>query len=755
MKALAWIAATGFANEKPEVPRMEMTVTDLLSKMTLEEKIGQMTQVTLEVISKEKMGHVGPHQLDLEKLRTAIVQYHVGSILNVVNSAYDLEHWHEIITQIQDVATRETRLKIPVLYGIDAVHGANYTLGATLFPQNLGMAATWNPELMKKNGEITAYELRASGIPWNFSPVLDVGRQPLWPRLFETFGEDPYLASVMGAAYVKGLEGDDNNIGAPTKVAACMKHYLGYSFPLTGKDRTPAWIPENLLREFFLPTFKAAIDAGAHTIMINSSEINGTPVHSSYHWLTEVLRHELRFQGLAVSDWEDIVNLHRRDKVAETPKEAVRMAVMAGVDMSMVPYDFSFYDLLLELVKEGAVPSSRIDEAVGRILKLKYELGLFANPYPDRKLKKNFASDEFRAVNLQAAQESITLLKNTNGLLPLAKNKKVLVTGPTATKLTSLNGGWTITWQGNDEKLYPKDKKNILQAIESKIGRENVTYVPGTTILEEIDIGAAADAARQVEVAIVCLGEEAYCESEGNITDLTLPEAQLRLAEAIEKTGTPTVIVLAEGRPRIIHRIVDGAEAILMAYLPGMEGAVAIADILFGDCNPSGKLPITYPRYPNDFTLYDHKNSENVDRFHRYNPQFAFGSGLSYTTFAYSDLELDRNAASKGEPVKLSVTVTNTGQRAGKEVVQLYVSDLVASVTPATKRLRRFAKIHLAPGQRETVTFTLDERDFSFIGQENQPVVEPGEFRISVGDLSTTFVLRGPTQQKATIGVVH
>jgi beta-glucosidase len=476
LTAASLLSANDKNNRKPNVDEQ---VAALLAKMTLEEKVGQMTQVTIDVVATTNRAPGAWQYLDAAKLRTAVVKYHVGSILNVMGSAYSLDNWHEIITQIQDVARKETRLKIPVLYGIDAVHGANYTTGATIFPQSLAMAATWNPDLMKRDGEITAYEVRASGIPWNFNPVLDIGRQPLWPRLFETLGEDPYLAATMATAYVKGLESDNNDVSQKDKVAACVKHYLGYSFPFTGKDRTPAYIPELLLRESFLPVYQAGIEAGAHTVMVNSSEINGVPVHSSHYYLTELLRNELGFKGLVVSDWQDIINLYIREKVAATPKEAVRQAVMAGIDMSMVPLDFSFYDLLLELAKEGTVPIARIDEAVGRILWVKFKLGLFENAYPDKTLKAKFASPEFRKVALQAAQESIILLKNKDNILPLAKDTKILVTGPTANKLAVLNSGWTITWQGNDESLYPKDKDNILQAIEKKFGKSNVTFVRG------------------------------------------------------------------------------------------------------------------------------------------------------------------------------------------------------------------------------------------------------------------------------------
>ena len=724
----------------------EKKVSDLLSKMTLEEKIGQMTQVTIDVVAVSNQAIGDYYKLDPEKLRRAILEYNVGSIFNVQSAALSLDNWHEIITQIQDVAMRESRLGIPILYGLDSIHGANYIQGATIFPHNIGMAATWNPALVKKSSAITAYETRAAGIPWNFNPVLDIGRQPLWPRLFENFGEDPYLVSIMGAVYVKGQEGDDNDISRDDKVAACMKHYIGYSLPYTGKDRTPAYIPERQFWEVCVPSFKAAIDAGVHTVMINSSEINGIPVHSSHYYLTALLRRQLGFEGFVVSDWGDVINLYTREKVAGSNKEAVKMSVMAGVDMSMVPLDFSFYDDLLALVKEGSVPVARIDEAVGRILKTKFELGLFEKPYPQKKLKEKFASADFQGVARQAAQESITLLKNDANILPIAQGRKILVTGPTATKQSVLNSGWTITWQGNEESLYPKNKLTILQALEQKFGKESVTYVAGTAFTTEVNIAEAATAARNADVAVLCLGEDAYCEVPGNISDLTLPEPQLQLAEAIDATGTPMVLVLAQGRPRLINRIVDEAEGILMAYLPGMEGGPAIADILAGDVNPSGKLPITYPRFPNDLTLYDYKVSEQAGG-NTYHPQFPFGFGLSYTTFAYSDLALDKESWTNGEELRVAVTISNTGKVAGKEVVQLYLSDLMASVTPANKRLKRFEKIELAPGERQTIAFTLNEADLTFIGRDNKPIAESGDFKVSVGNLNQQFVFvqKNPT----------
>jgi beta-glucosidase len=726
----------------------------LLKRMTLEEKVGQMTQLQIGMVSTGQDQNI---RIDPAKLEKAIGRYGVGSILNVSDQALTVDKWQEIIRQIQEAA-RKTRLGIPVIYGIDSIHGANYLQGATLFPQEIGMAATWNPELMKRAAEITAMETRAAGIPWSFSPVLDIGRQPLWPRFWETFGEDPYLAKVLGVAFVRGLEGSD--VASEDHVASCLKHYMGYSFPLSGRDRTPAWIPENELREYFLPPFEAAVNAGAHTVMINSGEINGVPGHINHHILTDILRGELGFKGLVVSDWEDIKKLVTIWRIAATEKEATRLAIMAGIDMSMVPSDYSFSDHLIALVKEGAVPQSRIDEAVRRILKVKFELGLFENSMPNPALKSKVGLPESRQASLQAARESMTLLKNSDNLLPLSKNTKVLVTGPTADSLISLNNGWTYVWQGSEESLYPKDRPTIRRAIEAKMGQANVTYVPGTRITrpagstsnntptdqeEEVDIPAAARAARNADVIVLCLGEGSYTETPGNITDLNLGEPQMKLAEAIAATGKPVVLVLVEGRPRIINRIADSAKAILMAYNPSNEGGTAIADVLFGDYNPGGKLPFTYPRTPNGLITYDHKPFETEDTAFgnmAFKPQFEFGDGLSYTTFAYSDLRLSQKTITAKDELAVSVKVTNTGRRAGKEVTLVYVSDLVASLSPAGKRLKRFAKVYLEPSQSRTLTFKLRQDDLSFIGTNNKPVVEPGDFEIAVAGLRDKFTLK-------------
>jgi len=740
--------------QHPKLPDYSAKVEALLKKMTLEEKVGQMTELEIGQVTTGSDQNIA---IDPAKLEKAVVQYKIGSIINVNGQALSVEKWREIIGSIQS-ASQRSRLKVPVIYGIDSIHGANYVRGATLFPQEIGMAASWNPALMRRAEEITAMETRAAGIPWSFSPVLDIGRQPLWPRFWETFGEDPYLAKVMGAAFVRGLEGTD--LTNEKNVASSLKHYMGYSFPLSGRDRTSAWIPENYLREYFLPTFAAAVKSGARTVMVNSAEINGVPGHVNKHVLTDILKGELGFDGFVVSDWQDIQKLVTEWRVAADEKEATRMAIMAGIDMSMVPSSYSFSDILVSLVKEGKVPMSRIDDAVRRILRVKFQLGLFEHPVPSAAAMANFARPADAEVSLQAARETMTLLKNDGNILPLSKNKKVLVTGPTANSMISLNNGWTWVWQGSEPSLIPPGKLTIRQAIAAKLGDRNFEFVQGTRITrppnspsggtptnidQEVDVQDAVDAAKRSDVVVLCLGEGSYAETPGNITDLTLPETQLRFAKQIIATGKPVVLVLAEGRPRLIDRIADHVSAILMAYNPSNEGGRAIADVLFGDYNPGGRLPFTYPRSPNNYLTYDHKLFETSDTSYgnsATSPQFAFGSGLSYTTYSYSDLNVSPASADMNGKINISVKITNTGIRAGKETAILYVRDEVASISPPGKRVKRFGKIFLEPGQSKTLSFTLDRDDLSFIGADNKPTIEPGDFTVMIGGLSQKFTLR-------------
>ncbi|GAB1348675.1 glycoside hydrolase family 3 N-terminal domain-containing protein [Ignavibacteriales bacterium] len=728
---------TSFAQKTDKEIKDE--VAKLVGKMTLEEKVGQMTQLTIQAISKKQGNKDQHHELDLQRLEEVIVKYHVGSILNVYDKAHEINYWHEVINKIQDVATKKTRLNIPVMYGIDAIHGATYTLNSTLFPQALGMASTWNREIAKKTGEITALETYASGIPWNFNPVLDLGRQHLWPRLWETYGEDVFLASEMGYNYIKASQ---ENASVPkNRFTTCLKHYVGYSFPLNGLDRTPAWISERMLREYFLPPFEAGVKAGALTVMVNSGEIDGIPGHANYHLLTEVLRGEMNFQGFVVSDWEDIKRLFTRDRVADSPKEAVRLAVMAGVDMSMVPQDLSFYELLVELVKENKVPMSRIDEAVSRILYVKMKIGLFENPYPDKTYLSKFATPENTQANLDAAHESIVLLKNDKNILPLKKDKQIFVTGPTSRMLSVLNGGWTITWQGNEESLMQQDKKTVVDAMVSEVSSKKIIFNEGCSFDKMLDVDNAVNLAKQADVVVLCLGESAYCETPGNITDLTLPKAQIEYAKKIIATGKPVVLVMLEGRPRVITEIADKVDGIVVAFLPGMQGGVAISDVLFGNVNPSGKLPITYPKSVNGITLYDYKPIEFFDG-NKYDPLFPFGHGLSYTKFTYSNLKLNATEMTENGEIKVTVDVKNSGDKKGKEVVQLYLTDVFGSVSRPNKQLKGFDKIELSPGETKTVTFVINKDHLSFIGLQNKRIVEKGDFVVTVKDLQAKFSLK-------------
>ncbi len=738
--------------------KYEKQIDSLLYKMTLEEKVGQMAQITLDVVGKGKNRFTSyePFELDTSKLRRVLVDYKIGSVINTSNNrARTREQWYNIISQIQDISTTKTRLGIPVIYGIDAIHGTTYTAGATMFPQQIGEAATFNRDLVKTAASITAYETRASSIPWNFSPLLDLGADPRSPRVWETFGEDPYLITELGKQMVKGYEGDNNRISDPQKVAACLKHFLGYQVPLSGKDRTPSYISEQALREYHLPSFKAGIDAGAMTLMVSSGIINGIPVHADYKILTELLKNELKFQGLVVSDWQDIENLCHRDHIAKDDKEAIMIAINAGIDMSMLAYNYElFCDNLIALVKEGKVRQSRIDDAVRRILRVKYALDLFNQPTTNYKNYPEFGSKNFENVSYKLASESITLLKNKDNILPLDKTKRVLVAGPNANSMRTLNGAWTYSWQGEKVEEFASAYSTIFKALENKIGKENVTYMPGVSYnmngkyYEEYEdnLNATLEAAKQVDAVILCVGENTYTETPGNLNDLYLSDLQTELAQKITAIGKPVILILNEGRPRCISKIEQQIPAIVQTYLPGNFGGVALADILFGDVNPSGKLPYTYPRYPNAIITYYHKPSEertpvegayNYDA--DYNPQFKFGDGLSYTAFKYDSLQLSTHKLKTGEKLTITINVTNTGKREGKEAVQLFISDLVASITPDVKRLRGFEKINLQPGETKKVAFIITADDIGFVNVFNKKVTESGEFKVSIKDKSERF----------------
>jgi len=732
-------------NKKAEI---DSKVSELLSKMTLEEKVGQMTQITVTMFEDIKK----PGYFDASKLKQGIQDYHIGSILNVPNpGAPTIQRWQETMTAISNEANK-TRLKIPVLYGIDAIHGASYTAGATLFPQQIGLAATFNTDLVKRGAEISAYETRASSIPWVFSPDLDFPRNPAWSRMWESFGEDAYLSSKMAVALVDGFEGN-NNVGSKYSVASCMKHYIGYGSTTTGKDRTPSIIPERILRQYDLTIYEAAIKAGAKSVMVSSGEINGTPVHASKHLLTDILKKELGFTGVVVTDWKDIIYLNTRHKVAETKRDAVRIAIMAGIDMSMVPEEFSFYTDLVDLVKKGEVPMSRIDDAVTRILRMKFELNLFQNTVANLKDYPKFGSAEHIQEAYKTAAESITLLKNNDALLPLNKNEKILVTGPTANSMKYLNGGWSYTWQGENSDSYAADKFTILEAFQNKAGKENVLYTLGADLENENDaeIQKAIDLAKNASKIVLCLGEKNYTETPGDISNIFMSNSQIKLALALAQLNKPVILVLNEGRPRLISDFESKMSAVIQCYLPGNEGARALVDIIYGDVNPSGRIPYNYPRYPNSLEKYNRKYTESISENEQNNdakyeksylPQFEFGTGLSYTTFKYSNLKIDKTEINNNDEINISVEVTNSGKKAGKESVLLYLSDNFASITPEFKSLKRFEKINLEPSETKTVKFTLNQKDLQFVNEDLKWISEKGTFTVQISDQKKDFYLK-------------
>ena len=725
----------------------EKKIDYLIENLSIEEKVGQTCQITLDaILKKDSLGVlIEPHQIDQEKLNQAIFEYKIGSVLNVSNHTFSLQTWHSILDDIQATASKSNH-KIPIIYGVDAIHGATYIQNSTLFPQEIGLAASWDTAHARAMGQITAYETRASGVPWNFSPVLDLGRTPIWSRFFETLGEDVYLAKTMGRSIIIGYQG--NGIIDKYHVAACLKHFVGYSFPLSGRDRTPALIPERTMEELHLPSFKEAIYAGALTVMINSGEVNGIPGHANKYLLTDVLKDKWGFSGFTVSDWEDFIKLHKVAQTDSTLKDAIATAINAGVDMSMVPNNpeyKSYCKLLIELVKEGRVSQTRLDDAVRRILRVKYHLGLFKKfqiPLTDDYIK--FGSEEHRVASYNASSESITLLKNQKNILPLSTNNSILLIGPTANSLNCLNGAWTHTWQGLDES-YNNSYPTIKDVIEKRFN--TVNYFEGSKMImkdgDEVDIPSedlkdAVKMAKDLDVAIVCLGELPSTERPGDIYTLDLPKEQQLIVEELSKTGIPIILVLVEGRPKIIRDIEPLSNAILQAYLPGDQGASAIVDILCGDINPSGKLPYTYPRYNGVIMNYDCKQSELINGNNWlndfYNPQWDFGFGLSYTTFEYSNMQISSNTLFPKEELIVSVDVTNTGKIKGKEVVQLYVRDYYASISPPLKKLKRFAKIELAPLEKKTVEFTISEKDLQFYGIDNKWITEEGKFRLIINN---------------------
>lgn len=743
----AWAVAQ---TAKPAIPRdeqLEAKVEKTLAKMTLDEKIGQMLELNLDIMGTYDAS--GKWKLNETMLDTCISKYKVGSLLNAPGTrAATVEQWQEWIRLIQKKSMKH--IGIPDVFGLDHNHGVTYTQGGTLFPQPINIAASFNTELARTGAQVTAYESRAANCPWVYNPVTDLGRDPRWSRIWESFGEDPIVNARMAEAEIMGYQGNDHNHLSRYNVATSLKHYMGYGAPFTGKDRTPAYIAPNVLREKYFEPFKAAVQAGALTIMVNSSSINGVPVHASYEYLTQWLKKDLNWDGMIVTDWADINNLFTRERVAKDKKDAIRIAINAGIDMSMDPYSVEFCILLKQLVNEGKVSQERIDDAVRRILRLKYRIGLFDEPNTGGKGYEKFGSQEHADLALRSAEETEILLKN-EGVLPLAKGKKILLTGPNANQMRCLNGGWSYTWQGSKAEDLAEKYNTIYEALCNKYGQENVILNQGVTYNEkgqyweenEPQIEKAVAAAAQADVIIACVGENSYCETPGNLTDLWMSENQRNLVKALAKTGKPIVLVLNEGRPRLIADIEPLAKAIVHIMLPGNYGGDALANLLAGDANFSAKLPYTYPKEINSLANYDYKVSEEVGTMagaYNYDAkvslQWPFGYGLSYTTFEYANLKVDKANFTADDTLTVTVDVKNTGSRAGKESVLLYSSDLIASIVPDNKRLRCFTKISLEPGETKTVTFTLPAKDLAFVGADGRWTLEEGDFLLRVARLT-------------------
>jgi len=734
----------------PSDPEIEANIQNWLKKMTIEEKIGQMCEITIDVVTDFEASQKDGFTLNKAKLDTVIGKYKVGSLLNVpLSIAQPKEKWAEAIRQIQELSMKE--IGIPCIYGVDQIHGTTYTLDGTLFPQGVNMGATFNRDLVKREAEISAYETKAGCIPWTFAPVVDLGRDPRWSRMWENYGEDCYVNAEMGKASVIGFQGEDPNHIGKYNVAACMKHYMGYGVPVSGKDRTPSSISRSDMREKHFAPYLAAVRQGALSVMVNSGVDNGMPFHANREYLTQWLKEDLNWDGLVVTDWADINNLCTRDHIAATKKEAIKIAINAGIDMSMVPYEVSFCDYLKELVEEGEVPMSRIDDAVARVLRLKYRLGLFDKPYWSTGDYPEFGSKEFADVALQAAEESEVLLKNEGGILPLAKGKKILLAGPNANSMRCLNGGWSYSWQGHRADECAQAYNTIYEALCNKFGKENIIYEPGVTYAPykndnwweentpEIDKPVAA--AQNADVIIACIGENSYCETPGNLTDLNLSMNQQNLVKALAATGKPVILILNEGRPRLIKDIEPLAKAVVNVMLPGNYGGDALANLLAGDANFSGKMPYTYPKHINALATYDYKPCENIGQMggnYNYDSvmdiQWPFGFGLSYTTYKYSNLKVDKAQFTADDELTFTVDVTNTGSVAGKESVLLYSKDLVASSTPDNIRLRNFEKVSLNPGETKTVTMKLKGSDLAFVNYYGKWTLEKGDFKVKCGD---------------------
>ncbi|WP_028906698.1 glycoside hydrolase family 3 N-terminal domain-containing protein [Xylanibacter ruminicola] len=793
-------AATMVLAQKPAIPRdaaLEAKIEKTLAKMTLDEKIGQMLELNLDIIGnmtvenakvdREKVRSVmqqygrseaeikdllkmtdqqiidklGGFPVDIyqgdtkrvwklneQMLDTLISKWKVGSILNAPGTkAPTVAQWQQWIQLIQKKSMKY--LGIPDIYGLDHNHGVTYTQGGTLFPQPINLGASFNTELARRGAEITAYESRAANCPWVYNPVVDLSRDPRWPRVYESFGEDAIVNSKMVTAEIKGYQGDDNNHIDQYHVGTSTKHYFAYGAPWTGKDRTPAYLSPQMIREKYFEPFKAAALAGTLTMMVNSASVNGVPVHASYEYLTKWLKEDLQWDGFLVTDWADINNLFSREHVAKDKKDAIRIAINAGIDMSMDPYSVEFCILLKELVQEGKVKMSRIDDAVRRILRAKYRLGLFEKPNTGGKGFEKFGSAEFAAASLKAAEESEVLLKNEGNILPLAKGKKILLTGPNANQMRCLHGGWSYTWQGSKAEELSEKYNTIYEALCNKYGKENIILEQGVTYNEngayydenEPEIDKAVAAAAKADVIIACIGENSYTETPGNLNDLWLSANQRNLVKALAKTGKPIVMVLNEGRPRLIADIEPLAKAVVDILIPGNYGGDALANLLAGDANFSAKMPYTYPREINSLNTYDYKVSEEVGTMagaYNYDAkvslQWPFGYGISYTTYEYSNLKVDKKQFTAADVLTVSVDVKNTGAKAGKEAVLLYSSDLVASIVPDNKRLRDFTKIELQPGEVKTVTFQLPAKNLAFVGADGKWTLEEGDFILKVGN---------------------
>ena len=747
MLALAYTASANVPVIKSD-PKIEAQVEQTLKKLTLEEKIGQMMELVTDLFGANDKN--GVFYIDEHKTDSILSRYKIGSILNAPNTcAPTAKQWEKYIAQIQKISMK--RIGIPCVFGLDQNHGSTYTQGGTLFPQNINVAATFNREIARRSAEATAYETRAVSVPWTYSPTVDLGRDARWPRIWENFGEDCYLSSEMGKAMVYGFQGEDPNNIDQYHIATSMKHFMGYGVPWTGKDRTPAYISPADLREKHFAPFLAGLQAGALTVMVNSASVNGMPMHANKDILTGWLKEETGWDGVLITDWADINNLYTREMVAKDKKDALRIAINAGIDMIMEPYSCDACGYLIELVKEGKIPMSRIDDACRRVLRMKYRLDLFKNPTQKLKNYPKFGGEEFAKLALEGATESMVLLKNEGNILPLQHGKKILLTGPNANQMRCLDGGWSYTWQGHRADEFAGKYNTIYEAFCNQYGKENVVLNQGVTYNEtgkyweenEPQIQGAVDAAKNVDVIVACIGENSYTETPGNLTDLWLSENQRNLVKELAKTGKPVVLVLNEGRPRLIADIEPLAQGIIDILIPGNMGGDALVNLVSGKSNFSGKMPYTYPKEINSLANYDFKKSEEVGTMegaYDYNAkitqQWGFGYGLSYTSYQYSNLKVSQSDFRHGDIIKVSVDVKNTGKVAGKESVLLFSSDLIASMVPDGRRLRAFDKVELQPGETKTMTFELKADDLAFVGWNGKWRLEEGDFKLMIADQS-------------------